>query len=90
MNAKVFRFPDAKKTVVYKIPLYNDEEIILTSLAVNVFGAYPHKVTPANLEECDPAIVIAAISQASTHVIFSDIAKSIYLNIIKSIERLET
>ena len=89
MNAKVFRFPDATKTIVYKIPLYTDEEIILTAMAVNIFGAFPHKVTPANLEECDPAIVISAISQASTHVIFSETAKTIYLNIIKSVERLE-
>ena len=90
MNAKVFRFPDPAKTIVYKIPLYTDEEIFLTVLAVNIFSAFPHKVTAANLEECDPAIVIAAISQASTIDIFSDATKLIYLNIIKSVERLET
>lgn len=90
MNAKVFRFPDTKKIIVYKIPLYTDEEIFLTVLAVNIFSAFPHKITAANLEECDPAIVISAISQASTIDIFSDSAKQVYLNIIKSIERLET
>ena len=90
MSAKVLRFPDKQKTVVYKIPLYTDDEIFLTVLAVNLFGSFIHKVTAANLEDCDPAIVIAAISQASTIDIFSDSAKQVYLNIIKSIERLET
>lgn len=89
MNAKVFRFPEPSKTIVYKIPLYTDEEIFLTVLAVNIFSAFPYKITAANLEECDPAIVISAISQASTIDIFSDSAKLIYNNIITSIERIE-
>jgi len=89
MNAKVFRFPDTKKIIVYKIPLYTDEDIFLTVLAVNIFSSFPHKITAANLEECDPVIVIAAISQASTLNIFSDSAKQTYLNIIESVERLE-
>ena len=89
MNAKIFRFPNPKKTIVYKIPLYTDEDIFLTVLAVNIFSAFPHKITAANLEECDPSIVIAAISQACTTDIFSDSAKQTYLDIIKSVERLE-
>ena len=39
MNAKVFRFPDRNKIVVYKIPLYTDEEIFFTVLAVASFSA---------------------------------------------------
>ena len=89
MNAKVFRFPDRNKIVVYKIPLYTDEDIFLTVLAVNIFSSFNHKITAANLEECDPAIVIAAISQASTLDMFSDSTKQTYLNIIKSVESLE-
>lgn len=90
MNAKVFRFPDTKKTIAYKIPLYSDDEIFLTVLAVNIFGAFPYKVTAANLEECDPAIVIDAITEASTiDDMFSNYAIQVYHNIIKSVERLE-
>jgi len=89
MNAKIFRFPNPKKTIVYKIPLYTDEDIFLTVLAVNIFSSFNYKITAANLEDCDPAIVIAAISQACTLDIFSDSAKQTYLNIIKSVERLE-
>ncbi len=89
MNAKIFRFPNPKKTIVYKIPLYTDEDIFLTVLAVNIFSSFNHKITAANLEECDPAIVIAAISQASTLDMFSDSTKQTYLNIIKSVESLE-
>jgi hypothetical protein len=89
MNAKIFRFPDPKKTIVYKIPLYTDEDIFLTVLAVNIFSSFNHKITDANLEECDTAIVIDAISQASTLDMFSDSTKQTYLNIIKSVESLE-
>jgi hypothetical protein len=89
MNAKIFRFPDPKKTIVYKIPLYTDEDIFLTVLAVNMFGSFDYKITASNLEECDPTIVIAAISQACTLDIFSDYTKQTYINIIESAERLE-
>ena len=89
MNAKIFKFPDLKNTIVYKIPLYTDEDIFLTVLAVNIFSSFSYKITAANLEECDPAIVMAAISQACAADIFSDSAKQTYLNIITSVERLE-
>ena len=45
MSAKVLRFPDKQKTVVYKIPLYTDEEIFLTVLAVNIFSLFSYKIT---------------------------------------------
>jgi hypothetical protein len=89
MNAKIYRFPETIKSIVYKIPLYTDEEIFLTVLAVNTFGTFTHKIKAANLEECDPVIVITAIAQAATYDIFSKDAKEIYVNIIKSVEEIE-
>lgn len=89
MSAKIYRFQKATKSIVYKIPLYTDDEIFLTVLAINTFGTFTHKVTAANLEKCDPKIVIAAIALAATYDIFSKEAKEIYVNIIKSVEEIE-
>ena len=90
MNAKVFRFPDRNKIVVYKIPLYTDDEIFLTVLAVNLFGSFIHKVTAANLENCDSEIVLSAITKASTSDIFSNSVKFTYIEILNAVEKFET
>jgi hypothetical protein len=89
MNAKVYRFPQNIKSIIYKIPLYTDEDIFLTVLAINTFGTVSQKVTPANLEECDSEIVIAAITYAADCNIFSAETQQIYRNIIKSVETIE-
>jgi hypothetical protein len=89
MNAKIYRFPETIKSIVYKIPLYTDVEIFLTVLAINTFGTLTYKVTVANLEKCDPIIVISAISQAATYDLFSKEAKETFFNIIKSVEKIE-
>jgi hypothetical protein len=89
MNANIYVFPVKSKTIVYKIPLYTDEEIFLTVLAMNVFGNTPHKITSSNLEECDLELVIAAIAQAATYDIFTNYTKQVYLNIIRSVEEIE-
>ena len=90
MNAKVFRFPDRNKIVVYKIPLYTDDEIFLTVLAVNLFSSFMHKVTAANLENCDSEIVLSAITKASTSDIFSNSVKFTYIEILNAVEKFET
>jgi hypothetical protein len=89
MNAKVYRFPQNIKSISYKIHLYTDEDIFLTVLAINAFGSVPHKVTSANLEECDSEIVIATIMYAADCNIFSAQTQQIYRNIIKSVETIE-
>ena len=81
MSAQVLRFPNKQKTVVYKIPLYTDEEIFLTVLAVNIFSLFSYKITATTLENCDSEIVLSAITKASTSDIFSNSAKFTYIEI---------
>jgi hypothetical protein len=88
MAAKVFRFPE--KRIVYKIPLYTDEEIFLTVLAVNIFSLFSYKITASTLENCDSEIVLSALTKASTSDIFSNSAKFTYIEILNAVEKFET
>jgi hypothetical protein len=90
MSAKVLRFPDKQKTVVYKIPLYTDEEIFLTVLAVNIFSLFSYKITASTLENCDSEIVLSAITKASTCDIFSNSTKFTYIEILNAVQKIET
>jgi hypothetical protein len=90
MSAQVLRFPNKQKTVVYKIPLYTDEEIFLTVLAVNIFSLFSYKITATTLENCDSEIVLSAITKASTSDIFSNSAKFTYIEILNAVEKFET
>jgi hypothetical protein len=90
MSAQVLRFPNKQKTVVYKIPLYTDEEIFLTVLAVNIFSLFSYKITATTLENCDSEIVLSAITRASTSDIFSNSAKFTYIEILNAVEKFET
>ena len=90
MSAKVLRFPDKQKTVVYKIPLYTDEEIFLTVLAVNIFSLFSYKITASTLENCESEIVLSAITKASTSDIFSNSAKFTYIEILNAVQKIET
>lgn len=89
MNAKVYRFPERRALFKgYKIPLYTEEEILLTVIAMNVFGNLPEKVTDKTLENYDPVTVIKVLVEASSSNIFSTKSKHVYVNILKSIETL--
>ena len=90
MSAQVLRFPNKQKTVVYKIPLYTDEEIFITVLAVNIFSLFSYKITATTLENCDSEIVLSAITKASTSDIFSNSAKFTYIEILNAVEKFET
>ena len=89
MNAKIYRFPEKRALFKgYKIPLYNEEEILLTIISLNVFGNLPEKVSSKNLEDYDPLTVIKALVEAKSSDIFSTKSKNTIGGILKSIEAL--
>jgi hypothetical protein len=89
MNAKIYRFPENRAIFKgYKIPLYNEDEIYLTVVALNVFGNLPEKVTDKTLEGYDPLTVIKALVEAKSSGVLSSKAKTTIQGILKSIETL--
>ena len=89
MNAKIYRFPERRTLFKgYKIPLYTEDEILLTVVALNIFGNLPEKVTDKTLESYDPVTVIKALVEASTSMLLSNKSKQIIADILKSIETL--
>ena len=78
MNAKIYRFPERRTLFKgYKIPLYTEDEILLTVVALNIFGNLPEKVTDKTLESYDPVTVIKALVEASTSMLLSNKSKQI-------------
>ena len=89
MIAKVIQFPIKEKVIGYKIPLYTDEEIFITILAMNVFGDLQYKITEKNLTEHDPVLVINVLMKAKESDVVSGIYKRIIGNILKAVEPVE-
>ena len=49
MPAKIYKFPERRTYYRgYKIPLYNEEEIFITIVSLNLFGNVSEKVTEKN------------------------------------------
>jgi hypothetical protein len=89
MNAKIYRFPERRTLFKgYKIPLYTEDEILLTVIALNIFGNLPEKVTDKTLETYDPVTVIKALVEAKSSTLLSNKSKQIIADILKSIETL--
>lgn len=89
MNAKIYRFPEKRALFKgYKIPLYTEDEILVTVMALNVFSELPEKVTENTLENYDPLTVIKALVEAKSSTIFSSKTKQTIIGILKSIESL--
>jgi len=89
MTAQILNFPIVEKKSGYKIPLYTDEEIYLTVIAINIFSNIKEKVSKKNLTEYDPTIVIDALVKAKESGLFSQKTKSILIRILKSVEQIE-
>ena len=90
MTAKVIKFPESKKELGYKIPLYSDEEIFITISAINIFlSDIKHKITEKNLTDLDPKFVIFALQQARTSELFSHKTKVVVNRILNSVENVE-
>jgi hypothetical protein len=89
MVAKIYRFPESRAIFKgYKIPLYNEEEIYLTVISLNIFGNLPEKVTEKTLESYDPLTVIKALVEAKQSNVLSTKAKYTIQGILKAIETL--
>jgi hypothetical protein len=89
MNAKIYRFPEKRALFKgYKIPLYTEEEILVTVMSLNIFSELPEKVTENTLENYDPLTVIKALVEAKSSTIFSSKTKQTIIGILKSIESL--
>lgn len=87
MPAKIYRFPESRAIFKgYKIPLYNEDEILLTVMALNIFADLPEKVTENTLVNYDPLIVIKALVEAKSSTLLSTKTKTSIANILKSIE----
>lgn len=89
MTAKIIKFPELKKEIGYIIPLFTDEQILLTITAVNIFSTLKNKISEKDLVNLDPVIVIDALQQARTSEILSSSSKQVINIIIKSIETVE-
>ena len=86
MSAIVYRFPDLNKYKGYKIPLYTEEEINITILAMNSFSDLTEKVNEETLTNYEPLFVIKCLVEAKSSNLISNKAKQIILKILKSIE----
>jgi hypothetical protein len=89
MSAKIYKFPEVKKTYGYKIPLYNDNEIFITITVMNVFSSIQNKITEKSLTTLDPVVVIDALAKARTSDLFSQNYKKVIINILQHIESVE-
>ena len=89
MIAKIYRFPEKRPLFKgYKIPLYTEDEIVLTVIALNVFGNLSEIVTNKNLESYDPITVITSLVEAKSSSLLSTKSRQIIADILKSIETL--
>ena len=89
MPARIYKFPERRTYYRgYKIPLYNEEQIFLTVISLNIFGNLTEKVTEKTLENYDPLTVMKALVEAKSSSVFSSKAKIIIQEILKSIETL--
>lgn len=88
--AKVYRFPEQKiKYKGYKIPLYTEEEINVTVLAMNGFSRLEEKVTEDSLVEYEPLLVIRSLVEAKSSNFVSNKTKQVIVKILKSVEPIE-
>lgn len=89
MTAQILKFPEVKRSQGYKIPLYTNDEIMVTCIAINTFSNLKHKVTESDLPNYDPVIVIESLVSAKNSEMFSTSFKKIISTILRSIETIE-
>ena len=89
MSAKIYFFPEPRINYGYKIPLYTDEEVLITIVASNTFGNYNFKITETNLSTLDPVFVIDDLNKAKKSDLFSYQYKRIISRILGAVESIE-
>lgn len=86
MSATVYQFPKLKSFAGLKIPLYNEEEIVVTIMVLNCFSDLKEKITEKSLTNLEPIDVVKSLYEASYSPVFSSKTKIIINKILKSIE----
>lgn len=87
MSATIYQFP-IKSIKGLKIPLYTEEEISTTILALNCFGDNSTKVTEKDLLDLEPIEVMKALYEAKCSNFVSFKTKQTIEKILKSIETI--
>jgi hypothetical protein len=87
MSATIYHFP-LKTFKGLKIPLYTEEEIYTTLLALNCFSENTLKMTEEDLKDIEPLEVIKALYEAKSSNFVSFKSKQLIEKILKSIETL--
>jgi hypothetical protein len=87
MSATLYHFP-LKSIRGLKIPLYTEEEIFITLIALNCFGQSNLKVTEEDLLDIEPVQVMQALYEAKYSNLFSFSTKQTIEKILKSIETI--
>lgn len=87
MSATIYHFP-LKSFKGLKIPLYTEDEIYTTVLALNCFGDSNTKITEEDLKDIEPIIVVKALYEAKSSTFVSFKSKQLIDKILKSIETL--
>jgi hypothetical protein len=91
MTATIYSFPKKQsepEKVEYRIPLFSDEEIELTLVAVNVFNLSDIKYNMKTLCTVDPELVLNCLIQATETDVFSDSVKSKLRYILNNVEKV--
>ena len=89
MTATIYKFPSQEKETTYRIPLYNDQEIEVVLICVNVFCEDDLKYDLDTLNFLDPLVVIDCLKMALVSNIFSERFKSYVKTVMKNIEEIK-
>lgn len=91
MTATIYSFPSKQpepEKVEYRIPLFSDEEIELTLVAVNVFNLSDIKYNIKTLSNVDPELVLNCLIKATEVDMFSDVVKNKLKVILSNVEKV--
>lgn len=91
-------FPEKKKSVAFKIPLYGDIEVRLIVAIINMFGdrvirkpywCLPPHATTKNLKLYNPNFVVECLKMAMSSDLFSTKSRVLIKKILEGIEEVE-
>jgi len=85
---EILNFPRKAKIVGYAIPLYTQEEIDVTLLAMNSFAFGNYKVTEDTICKYDPELVIRALFFMVNNKLFSKEAQEVSKKILSTVEEI--
>lgn len=88
----VVPFPEKKKNVAYKIPLYGDGEVKLALAVIHMFGeqvAGAKYIQSYNLKTYTPEFVIACIKLAIESPLFSAAGRKALNKILLAVEEVK-